>query len=207
MWSSRSTSLILSYSPCQLDPFSKPLISAYSLDRLHHWVVIETKLIPRWNFPIETKLIHAPNLVSFSFNFQWACITSLLPVMYNARGLRCNTKQERLHTLHLRRCQSHLQPSWPRLFPVSGMTIVHHPPTSACSCLSILRGPVHCPTSSLKLILRTSESSVTKLLFVSFFLLHCRHLRISFSLSPLSTGSLKAGAVTYLCLALPQHLA
>ena len=96
----------------------KLLISSYSLDRLYHRVV--THSCPEFSF--------------LSFNFQWACIKCLLPVMYNARGLRCNTKQGRLHTLHLRRCQSLLQPSWPRLCPVSGMTIVH-PPTHPHFCM------------------------------------------------------------------------
>ena len=70
----------LSCSPCQLDS-SSPWC---------HPVVLT-------NYTIGRSPSHALNLVSFVLNFQLACTVCLLLIMYNARALRCNSKQGELH--------------------------------------------------------------------------------------------------------------
>ena len=87
MWSSRSTSLILSslyplpyLFPCQLDlssPWSHPVVLT--------------------NDTIRHSPSHALNLVSFVLNFQLACTVCLLLSMYNTMALRCKSKQRKLY--------------------------------------------------------------------------------------------------------------
>ena len=155
MWSSRSTSLILSslyplpyLFPCQLDsssPWSHPVV-----------------LI---DHTIGRSPSHTLNLVSFVLNFQLACTVCLILIMYNARALGCISEQGKLYNPALKELPGSLQSTWPMIVTVSGMTTVH-PSTfvSSCSCLSFLQGLVHCPLSSLKLILTTSGQKSSLLL-------------------------------------------
>ena len=102
--------------------------------------------------------------------------------MYNARALRCNSEQRKLHNPALKELPGsspvHLAHDSPCVWKD------HCPPTpvSACSCLSFLQGLIHCPLSSLKLILRTSDQKSSLLLLnpcCCFFFLLDRHLKFS----------------------------
>ena len=135
----------LSCSPWQLDsssPWSHPVVLT--------------------NHTIGHSPSHALNLVSFVLNFQPTLC--LLLIMYSARALRCNSKQGKLHNPALKELPGsspvHLANDSPCVWKD------HCPPTpvSACSCLSFLQGLVHCPLSSLKLILRTSDQKSSLLL-------------------------------------------
>ena len=126
-----------------------PLISPCSFDRSHQWVITQ----------------YALNLVSFVFNFKLSSTVCLLLILYNARALRCSSEQGKLHNPALKELPGLLLSTWPMIVHVSGMTTVH-PSTfvSAFSCLSFLQGLVHCPLSSLKLILRASDQKSSLLL-------------------------------------------
>ena len=107
-----SVYLHFSCSKCQLDSFSP----------WSHPVVLT-------NHTIECSPSNALNLVSFVLNFQLACTVCLLLILYNARALRWNSEQGKLHNPALKEhLQAHLQSTWPMIVPVSGMTTVQ-PPT------------------------------------------------------------------------------
>ena len=109
--------------------------------------------------------------------------------------------KENCITLPSRRCQAHFLSTWPMIVHVSGMTTVH--PSifvSAFSCLSFLQCLVHCPLSSLKLILRTSDQESSLLLLnppCCAFLPAWYTLEVFFSLS--SQYRLSRGRVSGLC--------
>ena len=99
----------LSCSPCQLDsssPWSHPVVLT------NHTTVGGGSTN------------HAPNLVSFVFSFQPACIMCLLPVMVSARVLRSNAEQGKLHNPALKELSGSPPVHLAMLFPVSGMTTV-----------------------------------------------------------------------------------